>query len=174
MADAFLLRSFQFEIRLLTSRAISGDDATTRDRAPVSGPEGEPFGDGAFAECTGLDIEMEVKDHSEGGRNDGVVRLVGRARYQPIVLRRGMFAGDEGAVNADLWNWLQGILAGQRPVTRYDGMVDVLDRDEVRARWIFERGLPSRIVGPQLNARTGEVAIEELTIAHEGLRMVAP
>jgi hypothetical protein len=37
---------------------------------------------------------------------------------------------------------------------------------------VFERGLPARIAGPQLNAKTGEVAIEELHIAHEGLRLV--
>jgi hypothetical protein len=34
--------------------------------------------------------------------------------------------------------------------------------------------LPAKIRGPQLNAKTGEIAIEELTIAHEGLRLGAP
>jgi len=29
-----------------------------------------------------------------------------------------------------------------------------------------------KVSGPQLNAKTGEVAIEELHIAHEGLRLV--
>ena len=44
--------------------------------------------------------------------------------------------------------------------------------DEVVARWLFERGLPAKVTGPQLNAKTGEIAIEELHIAHEGLRLV--
>jgi phage tail-like protein len=43
--------------------------------------------------------------------------------------------------------------------------------DGVAATWTFDRGLPAKIGGPQLNARTGEVAIEELTIVHEGLRL---
>ena len=44
--------------------------------------------------------------------------------------------------------------------------------EKVAATWVFERGLPARIKGPDLNAKTGEVAIEELHIAHEGLRLV--
>jgi phage tail-like protein len=81
--------------------------------------------------------------------------------------------------NRDLWSWLQGILTGVRPVFRYDGMVEVLDNQGNRleseavvlATWTFERGLPAKVVGPQLNARTGEIAMEELHIAHEGLRL---
>jgi phage tail-like protein len=78
-----------------------------------------------------------------------------------------------GAVEGELWRWLQDIAAGVRPVTRYDGTVEVMSvADEVVASWAFTRGLPTKIGGPQLNAKTGEIAIEELTIAHEGLRLV--
>ena len=44
--------------------------------------------------------------------------------------------------------------------------------DDIVASWTYERGLPAKISGPQLNAKTGEIAIEELHIAHEGLRLV--
>jgi len=58
------------------------------------------------------------------------------------------------------------------PLRRYDGVVEVHDETgRVVAKWTFDRGLPAKIVGPQLNARTGEVAVEELQIAHEGLRL---
>ena len=79
-------------------------------------------------------------------------------------------------MNAELWQWLQDVLDGVRPIRRYDGKVIVLDErgDQPVATWNFTRGLPARLVGPQLNARTGEVAIEELQIAHEGLRMEVP
>ena len=115
-------------------------------------------------------VEMEVKDHEEGGRNDGVVRRMGRAKYQPLVLKRGMFGTDGSEANADLWQWLQDVVSGVRPVRRYDGAVTVLDGEgEPRVTWAFTRGLPSRLVGPSLDARTGEIAMEELHIAHEGL-----
>jgi phage tail-like protein len=131
------------------------------------------LGDGGFQECTGLEIDLDVQEYYEGGRNDGVVRRVGRAKYQNIVLKRGMFYGNSGGVNQVLWNWLQGVATGTRPVSRYDGTVQVMSvGDTVAATWTFDRGLPAKIRGPELNAKTGEVAIEELTITHEGLRLV--
>jgi phage tail-like protein len=39
------------------------------------------------------------------------------------------------------------------------------------ARWTFVRALPSKVTGPSLNARTGEIAIEELRLVHEGLKL---
>ena len=63
-------------------------------------------------------------------------------------------------------------LDGVRPVQRVDGTVRVMSADgTVRATWTFERGLPAKLRGPELNAKSGEVAIEELSIAHEGLRL---
>ena len=157
-----LLRSFRFQIQLKMS-APGGSD----------GPSGSSLGDGAFQECSGLEIDMDIQEYYEGGRNDGVVRRAGRAKYQNIVLKRGMFYGASGSVNSALWSWLQGVAEGRRPVSRYDGIVQVMSvAKTVVATWTFDRGLPAKIRGPELNAKTGEVAIEELHIAHEGLRLV--
>jgi len=179
-----LAHAFNFRVDLFVSPfVVSG---LVRD--PRRQPGGEKIADGAFQECTGLDIEMDVQDYLEGGRNDGVIRRVGRAKYQPLILKRGMFyrvqmpeqsspapvIRKKETVEPKLWKWLQDVVSGKRPVPRYDGIVAVLDRvkDDPVARWFFDRGLPAKIVGPQLNAKTGEVAIEELHIAHEGLRLV--
>src|SRR5206468_7294701 len=129
---------------------------------------GEALCDGGFQEVTGLEIEMDVQELVEGGRNDGVIRRVGRGKYSNLVLKRGMFYGDDNKVNAALWTWLQGILEGEVPVPRYDGTVQLRSNDgqRVLGTWVFTRGLPAKLSGPQLNAKTGEIAIEELTIAH--------
>jgi phage tail-like protein len=155
MADA-LAGNFNFRIALL--------------RADGQKPA---LGDGGFQECTGLEVEMDVQELVEGGRNDGVVRFVGRGKYSPIVLKRGMLFPAGGQVYTELWAWLQNVLAGTRPVARYNGVIDVLSADGKRAvaTWTFDRGLPAKIAGPQLNAKTGEIAIEEITIHHEGLRL---
>jgi phage tail-like protein len=171
MADQ-LLRSFRFQIKLRKSAQV---ESGSQD--PDAAPTGAALGDGAFQECSGLEIEMDVQASQEGGRNDGVIRRAGRAKYTNIVLKRGMFygAGAGGTVNRDLWNWLQDVVAGVRPIARYDGIIQVMSAgDNVAATWLFDRGLPQKIRGPELNARTGEVAIEELHIAHEGLRLVEP
>jgi phage tail-like protein len=131
------------------------------------------LGDGGFQECSGLEVEMDVQELVEGGRNDSTVRLVGRGKYSPIVLKRGMLFPKDGKVYSELWAWLQNILAGELPVARYNGVIDVLsaDANATVATWTFDRGLPSKVSGPQLNAKTGEIAIEEITIHHEGLRL---
>lgn len=152
-----LLRSFRFRVTLRHS------------------DNGGELADGAFQECSGLEIELEVREHLEGGNNAAVVRQVGRAKYTNLVLKRGMFYGESGELNRALWQWLQDIAVGVRPVARYDGLVEVMSvGNEVVATWEFDRGLPIRLRGPELNAKTGEVAIEELHIAHEGLRLAAP
>jgi phage tail-like protein len=156
MADT-LLRAFRFQVKL---RRTS---------------DGRALGDGAFQECSGLEIEVDVKEHLEGGNNNAVIRQVGRAKYPNLVLKRGMFYGSSGGVNQDLWNWVQGVVSGRRPVERYDGSIEVMSVGfEVAAVWSFSRGVPARLRGPELNGKTGELAIEELHIAHEGLLLVNP
>ncbi len=171
VADAYLVRSFRFQVKLHQSAQI--EEGTPPGSSPNLGGSGDPLADGAFQECNGLEVEMDVQEYPEGGRNDGVIRRIGRAKYQNLVLKRGMFLSAAGNLDGDLWKWFQDVVAGTRPVRRYDGIVEVLGvADEVVATWTFDRGLPAKIVGPQLNAKTGEIAIEELHIAHEGLRLV--
>lgn len=178
MADtAPLLTSFRFEVRLLRSPdVVAGRQNLPGASEGYNPPQAaKELGGGGFQECTGLEIEMDIQEYQEGGRNNGTVRRVGRAKYQPLVLKRGMFyrSDGEGSVNTDLWHWMQRIVNGERPVARYDGLVHVMSADgEVRASWMFDRGLPAKIRGPELNGKTGEIAIEELTIAHEGLRLL--
>ncbi len=167
MADDLFARAFRFRVTLSNSPPKSSPP-TTPGTTAASGT----LGNGAFAECSGLDLEMDVGEYVEGGRNNGVVQRAGRAKVARIVLRRGMLYPAGGRVNTELWQWLQDVLDGVRPTRRYDGIVSVLDEHmEPVATWKFTRGLPAKLVGPQLNARTGEVAIEELQIAHEGLHM---
>ena len=172
------LQTFQFEVKLRRSAEIvSGSGSTTA--ATRVNPNGDALGDGGFQECSGLEIEMDVQEHVEGGRNTGIIKRIGRARFQNIALKRGMLYGDDGNVNADLWKWLQDVVTGVRPARRYDGLIEVrcfqkagsIVESHVAATWSFFRGLPAKITGPQLNAKTGDIAIEELHIAHEGLKL---
>ena len=163
-----LLRSFRFQVKL--RKSPPGESGS---QAPGDFPSGTPLGDGGFQECSGLEVEMDIQDYMEGGRNDGIIRRAGRAKYSPLILKRGMFFSGESEVNRELWEWIQGVVAGVRPIARYDGIVQVMNvGDDVVATWVFDRGLPAKIRGPELNAKTGEIAIEELHIAHEGLRLV--
>ncbi|MQA90387.1 MAG: phage tail protein [Gemmatimonas sp.] len=169
--DRKLAGTFNFWVTLRKSAAIeSGASGVSAASAESTG---KPLGDGGFQECTGLDIEMDVQELQEGGRNDGVIQRVGPGKYSRITLKRGMLYGTDNKVDAVLWGWLQGILTGARPVTRYDGTIQLMGHDQgkVLATWAFDRGIPAKISGPQLNSKSGDIAIEELQIAHEGLRL---
>jgi phage tail-like protein len=157
--DEELVQAFRFEV-LLT----------------VSGP-GAPsaaMGNGAFAECSGLELEADIKEYQEGGFNNGVVRRVGRVKLQPLVLKRGMIVPPGGKyADRTFWDWLTRMVTGTLPVWRCDGHIRVSNPANTRvvAHWSFTRGLPLKVSGPALNGKTGEIAIEELHIAHEGLRL---
>jgi len=177
--DPYLLPAFKFEISLIRSATIvAGVQRLQGVHEQDAAPTGDDvLGNGAFQECQGLEIEMDIQEYQEGGRNNGMIRRAGRAKFQPLVLKRGMFHESEGGAkaNVQLWLWMQSIINGERPIPRYDGIIYVKSADDqVRATWVFERGLPAKIKGPELNGKTGEIAIEELTIAHEGLRLLMP
>jgi len=145
--------------------------------APSGGGGGDPLdrrGDGGFQECSGLELDIDTRDYIEGARNDGVVRRVGRVKATPIVLKRGRFVPPRGGyVDTALWDWLQGMVDGATPPPRYDGTIEVRDAAQRRvvARWTFARALPLKVSGPTLNGKTGDIAIEELHLGHEGLRL---
>ncbi|WP_412543349.1 phage tail protein [Longispora sp. K20-0274] len=152
-----LVQSFRFGVTL---------SASGGGRSPT------PLGNGAFAECSGLTLDADVRELLEGGFNDGVVRRVGRVKLQPLVLKRGMIVSStDGYADTSFWSWLTAMVRGDLPVPRCDGhvLVQGLNDKDIVAHWSFVRGLPVKVTGPTLNARTGEVAIEELHIAHEGL-----
>jgi len=93
MPDGLLATTFRFRVTL-TPSAVGG--------AP---PSGGPLGDGGFQECAGLDVEMDVAEYVEGGRNNGVIQRAGRAKVSRITLKRGMLHPADGTVRSDLWQW---------------------------------------------------------------------
>jgi phage tail-like protein len=152
--------------------------------SPGRGQVPDSLGTGGFAECSGLTVETDIAEYRDGGRNDGISRGVGRMKVAVIVLKRGMFVpsgstAGRGYADTALWDWFHAMVTGQVPLPRYDGHIEVLgpqvgrDQDPrpVLAHWSFQGGLPAKVSGPTLDARTGQIALEELHIAHEGLRL---
>ena len=105
---------------------------------------------GSFAECSGLEASMDPIEYRNGSEDFTVRKIPGLKKFTNIVLKRGMLFPGGGKVYSELWGWLQSILAGVRPVARYDGIIEVLsaDRKDTVATWTFDRGLPSKIAGP--------------------------
>lgn len=121
---------------------------------------------GGFSECSGLEMTMQPEEYREGGRNGAVLKFANRVTWTNIRLRRGL------ATSNALWDWHYALVEGR--VQRRDGII-TLQNDQRRPIriWRFTRGLPIKWNGPALNANQGQVAIEELEIAHEGMKLGA-
>ena len=120
---------------------------------------------GSFAEVSGLDVEIDVIEYRTGSEDITVRKLPGLKKYSNITLKRGVI-GD-----LTFWNWLASALNGQ--VVRADGTIVLLDeKRQPVVTWKFHRGWPCRWSGPELDAKSRDVALEMLEICHEGLEMI--
>ena len=120
---------------------------------------------GGFSEASGLTTDTNVIEYREGAEQHGTTRkLAGLIKYNNIVLKRGW------TKDKSLWAWRKKVIDGQ--TQRNSGSIVLLDEARNEAlRWNFREGWPSKWEGPALNAKTSEVAIETLEIAHEGLEL---
>jgi phage tail-like protein len=127
--------------------------------------------DAAFAECDGLDMRIQVRTIREGGDNARQIHFAGPVSYANLRLRRGMTR------TFDLWEWFARTVQPSGSALRASSaLVVLLDRDGTtpRVRFQLERCLPVRLKGPTLDALTGVIAIEELELAYESLRVEQP
>jgi phage tail-like protein len=149
------LGAFNFYITLIDSSNLVGTVLTAVLGYAVAG----------FSECTGLDATVEVADYREGGVNGYVHKFATRATYSNLVLKHGAIY-----LYDDLWDWHYSWVQGTGK--RKDGLIVLLNEAGLPAKiWKFKRGIPTKWVGPTLNAAQSAVAFESLDIAHEGLEL---
>lgn len=122
----------------------------------------------SFSECDGLEVTTEVKTIREGGNNTRQIRLTGPAGFGQLTLKRGMTA------NFDLWDWVTSFHS--HPSLRADAEVVLFAADgrTVRCSFLLSRCVPVKLKAPALNAKDGVVAVEELQLAYESLRLKKP
>lgn len=134
---------------------------------PRRGDGERPVAGGAFAECSGLEATMEPKVIREGGNPYGAHQRAGPVNFATVILRRGMTA------NQDLWDWFRRTTLGGEYFHRLSVTIRHLDLDgaTVIRTWQLDRALPVKFKSSDLNARSGEIAIEELHLVHEGLNL---
>lgn len=119
---------------------------------------------GGFSEASGLTTDTNMIEYREGHEITTTRKLPGLMKYNNIVLKRGW------TKDRSLWDWRKKVIDGK--TKRAHGAIVLLDEARQEAlRWTFVEGWPSKWEGPALNAKTSEVAIETLEIAHEGLQL---
>lgn len=133
-------------------------------------PDGKsaPLAKASFAECDGLEMTHDLKTIRSGGANDRAIRVPGVVNYSNLTLKRGM------TDNLDLWTWFEDSIAD--PYLRANAEIVLLGGDGTteRARFQLHRCLPAKIKAPALNAKDGQVAVEEFQLAYEKLKLARP
>ena len=121
-----------------------------------------------FSECNGLDFDMEVFDYKEGGLNSRLHRLPGRWKYTNLNLKKGIAKDGK-----PLWDWVQEVVKGSNtgqfsthPVTIT--LYDVTGKTPLR-EWNYVDAYPIKWAASALSADQNAIAIETLTLAHQGL-----
>lgn len=124
---------------------------------------GGPGVQARFTECTGLEFEVATFDYKEGGEQSRVHRLPGPVTYSNLTLSRGIAADGE-----KLWQWVRQVAGGQFETCTVT--VSLLDaRAQPIREWTFMDAYPVKWSATAFSAEQNAIAIETLTIAHQGL-----
>jgi phage tail-like protein len=119
-----------------------------------------------FREATGFESSHDVIEHRETGKGGKqfINKQPGNLKWADIVLKRGVTG------SMDLFSWRQKVVDGNMDEARKSGSVIFYNaKNESIARFDFVRGWPSKWKGPDVNTTNNAVAIEEITIVHEGM-----
>lgn len=133
-------------------------------------PDGSsaPLCSAQFSECDGLEMTMDVKTIREGGNNGVQIRLAGPAGYGQLTLKRGLTSSFE------LWQWFERVLGEPKVRASAQVVLYAPDGTTQRAVWSLDRCIPLKLKAPALNAKDGIVAIEEMQLGYESLRLRPP
>jgi phage tail-like protein len=121
---------------------------------------------GAFKEATGIDSETEIIEYKEAGPNGVMVirKLPGAMKWADITLKKCIDS------SLYLWEWRKQVELGDIKGARRTGSIVLYDSEGSEVgRWNFWGGWPSKWKGADLNAGENNVAVEEVTITHEGM-----
>lgn len=129
------------------------------------GEDGKPICDAEFSEVSGLEINLEPKTLREGGNNRRPIHLVGPVSYSQLTLKRGM-TKDFG-----LWEWFEEVQKSNGHGLRASGEIAMLAADGTtdQMRFTISGCLPIKLKVPNLIAKDGQIAVEEMQIAYESL-----
>jgi phage tail-like protein len=119
---------------------------------------------GGFSDVSGLGVDVNYSEYRNGNEKFNTVRKVPNThKLDDVTLKRGLVA------TTVLFDWVKTVRDGTadpRPVT----ITLLNEAREPVASWELRNAQPKKWTGPTLAAKGGgEVAMEELSLVHEGI-----
>jgi phage tail-like protein len=118
----------------------------------------------SFSECSGVSIDVDKEVYIEGGVNDQQRISIGHTRYSDITLKRG--TTDDTAFA----EWISELYE-QTTKRRNINILTYNQSGEIMKSWCLIGAIPVSWKLPSLAANGNSVAVEELTLAFEGLKV---
>jgi phage tail-like protein len=117
-----------------------------------------------FTEVSGLTTELQPIEYREGNAlNYNVTKMPGMPKFGDISLKRGQFAKDN-----EFFQWISTVKLNN--IERRDLTISLLNENhEPVMVWKIFNAWPSKVEGPSLKSTGNEVAIESITLVHEGI-----
>jgi|tagenome__1003787_1003787.scaffolds.fasta_scaffold20817703_2 phage tail-like protein len=124
---------------------------------------------GKWGKCHGLAVDFKPEMLNQGGVYDTQTILPGQMSYTPITLERAVSATETAKVQAWLskmvHSWVYSANSGSggtAVITLYSPTADPV------VSWTLRSVFPSKWEGPKMDAGTSGIALESLTLVHEG------
>ena len=121
----------------------------------------------SFSECSGLDVQIDKEVYFEGGVNEQQRIFLKHAKFGDITLKRGI------TDDLTFWNWINTFLEAKPAERRNINILTFNQAGETMQVWTLLAAVPVAWKTPSLQANSTSMAIEELTLAYEGLKVEA-
>lgn len=120
-----------------------------------------------FQEVSGIGMEVTVSEYRTGNKKENsVMKITGMNKSADVTLKRGVI----GSLN--LYAWLDDIRNGNQNATRTVTIhLQSEDHSQTVATWTLVNARPIKVTMGPMNAKGTDVAMEEMVIAYERLKM---
>lgn len=119
----------------------------------------------SFSECSGLGVSIKHETYFEGGVNDQQRVILGQPQFSDVTLKRGI------TDDLSFWDWISQIMTQKKRQRRNVNILLFNQAGETMQCWTLIAAVPVGWKAPALQANANTVAIEELTLAYEGLKI---
>jgi phage tail-like protein len=120
-----------------------------------------------FEECSSIGMEVAVTEYRNGNDKENAVRkITGLCKATDVTLKRGVIG------SLSLYQWINDIRNGNQNALR-NVVIQLLNEDhsDVVLTWKLLRARIIKHSSGPLNAKSSQVAIEEMVLAYERLEM---
>ena len=125
----------------------------------------------SFTECDGLGVQVKKEVLFEGGVNEQQRILLGPSEFSDVTLKRGL--SDDPV----FWDWIKPLFEqrnSDQALEKHRRNINILvfnQAGETMQCWTLIGAVPIGWKSPSLQSEGSSIAIEELTLAYEGVKV---